>query len=180
MMNSTLGAPSPARSGSGQAGDDTSNVRPITPGKAVPGLYSLSPIGVYSLPDCLQFRPQHDEWKARQGMPGTASLRDLRAQQSLNGSMRAAAGTILELIEHTVQVERRRLLPGWELLERLDLLLHIRLCRHQQESVVEYPVPVGVRVLVRAFEGIAAKIEYLGNTKRHERLRPQCHGFGPL
>jgi len=44
-MNSTLGAPSLARSGSGHAGSDWSNVRPTTPGKVVPDLYSLS--GIY-------------------------------------------------------------------------------------------------------------------------------------
>jgi hypothetical protein len=44
-MNSTLGAPSFARRGWGQAGLDTSTVRPITPGKAVPGLYSLRALG---------------------------------------------------------------------------------------------------------------------------------------
>ena len=43
-MNSTFGAPSFARLGIGQAGVDTSAVRPITPGKAAPGLYSLSGI----------------------------------------------------------------------------------------------------------------------------------------
>jgi hypothetical protein len=37
----TLGAPSLARVGSGQAGEDSSSVRPITPGKGVPGLYSI-------------------------------------------------------------------------------------------------------------------------------------------
>src|SRR5262245_42474683 len=46
MMKRTLGAPSFARSGSGHAGDETSNVRPITPGNAVPGLYSTNAIRV--------------------------------------------------------------------------------------------------------------------------------------
>ncbi len=41
-MKSTLGEPSFARKGSGHAGDETSNVRPMTPLKADPGLYSLS------------------------------------------------------------------------------------------------------------------------------------------
>src|SRR5580765_5943895 len=41
-MKRMLGAPSFARRGSGQAWLDTSNVRPMTPVKAVPGLYSLS------------------------------------------------------------------------------------------------------------------------------------------
>jgi hypothetical protein len=45
MMKSTLGAPSLARSGSGQDGLDWSTVRPMTPLKAVLGLYSLSDIG---------------------------------------------------------------------------------------------------------------------------------------
>src|SRR4030095_5358478 len=43
-MNSTLGAPSFARNGSGQAGSGPSKVRPMTPLKAVPGLYSFSAI----------------------------------------------------------------------------------------------------------------------------------------
>src|SRR5947209_1690126 len=41
-MKSTLGAPSRVRSGSGHAGLDSSVVRPIRPGNAVPGLYSSS------------------------------------------------------------------------------------------------------------------------------------------
>ena len=40
-MKSTFGAPFFERSGSGHAGDDLSKVRPMTPGNAVPGLYSL-------------------------------------------------------------------------------------------------------------------------------------------
>src|SRR5262245_42591541 len=39
-MNSTFGAPSLARIGAGQAGCDTSKVRPITPLNACPGGYS--------------------------------------------------------------------------------------------------------------------------------------------
>ncbi len=42
----TFGAPSRARSGAGQAGDETSKVLPMTPENAVPGLYSLSATGV--------------------------------------------------------------------------------------------------------------------------------------
>jgi hypothetical protein len=45
-MNNTFGAPSLARLGAGHAGFDTSNVRPMTPGKAWPVLYSLSGIEV--------------------------------------------------------------------------------------------------------------------------------------
>jgi hypothetical protein len=41
-MNRTLGAPFFERGGSGQAGWDWSKVRPTTPVKADPGLYSLS------------------------------------------------------------------------------------------------------------------------------------------
>src|ERR1700761_6103692 len=39
-MNTTLGAPSRARTGAGHAGADSSAVLPITPGKAAPGSYS--------------------------------------------------------------------------------------------------------------------------------------------
>jgi hypothetical protein len=45
-MNRTFGAPSRARNGSGQAGLEVSNVRPMTPGNAVPGGYSTSPSDV--------------------------------------------------------------------------------------------------------------------------------------
>ena len=41
-MNSTFGAPFGARTGAGHAGVDSSAVRPITPGKAVPDGYSFS------------------------------------------------------------------------------------------------------------------------------------------
>src|SRR5712691_6793303 len=41
----TFGEPGVARTGCGQAGDDWSVVRPIVPGNAVPGLYSINPIG---------------------------------------------------------------------------------------------------------------------------------------
>ena len=43
-MNRTFGAPWRARSGSGQAGCETSKVRPTTPENALPGLYSLRAI----------------------------------------------------------------------------------------------------------------------------------------
>src|SRR6185437_2614430 len=39
-MNTTLGAPSRARTGAGHAGADSSAVLPITPGNAAPGSYS--------------------------------------------------------------------------------------------------------------------------------------------
>src|SRR5882724_6425360 len=41
-MKSTFGAPGFARIGAGHAGSEFSMVRPMTPGKAVPGGYSLS------------------------------------------------------------------------------------------------------------------------------------------
>src|SRR5271166_3151255 len=44
--NTTFGAPSGARVGAGQAGVDSSGVRPIVPGNVVPGWYSVSAICV--------------------------------------------------------------------------------------------------------------------------------------
>src|SRR5262245_15180234 len=41
-MKRTLGAPGFGRMGSGQAGEESSIVRPMRPGNAVPGLYSNS------------------------------------------------------------------------------------------------------------------------------------------
>src|SRR4051812_36364505 len=46
-MKRTFAAPSFARIGAGQAGVDSSAVRPITPGNGVPGSYSV--IGISSL-----------------------------------------------------------------------------------------------------------------------------------
>jgi hypothetical protein len=60
MMNSTLGAPSLARSGSGQAGSDWSTVRPMTPVKAVPGLYSFSAM-IYLLKEWLVYVVAFDD-----------------------------------------------------------------------------------------------------------------------
>src|SRR5690348_8516304 len=45
-MNTTLGAPSRARTGAGHAGADSSAVLPITPGNAAPGSYSSIAIGI--------------------------------------------------------------------------------------------------------------------------------------
>ena len=41
MKKRMLGAPCTALAGSGQAGVDSDTVRPMTPGKVVPGLYSF-------------------------------------------------------------------------------------------------------------------------------------------
>jgi hypothetical protein len=49
-MNSTFGTPGAARSGRGQAGVDSSAVRPITPGNAWPGSYSVSAISLSTHP----------------------------------------------------------------------------------------------------------------------------------
>ncbi len=46
----TFGAPSFVRKGSGQAGDDSDTVRPMTPGKVAPGLYSSKSDILYSPP----------------------------------------------------------------------------------------------------------------------------------
>src|SRR4029079_6792226 len=43
-MNKTFGDPDLARTGRGHAGDDSPIVRPVTPGNAVPGSYSLNAI----------------------------------------------------------------------------------------------------------------------------------------
>ncbi len=42
-ITTTLGDPAGARFGAGHAGDDSSSVRPITPGKSSPGSYSINP-----------------------------------------------------------------------------------------------------------------------------------------
>src|SRR5512135_540538 len=55
-MNRTLGVPSLARTGWGQAGLDWSTVRPITPENAVPGLYSLSVVMALFLLNDDQFK----------------------------------------------------------------------------------------------------------------------------
>jgi len=44
VVTTTFGAPSRARFGAGHAGDDSSGVRPMTPGNGVPGVYSVRAI----------------------------------------------------------------------------------------------------------------------------------------
>src|ERR1039457_2091800 len=63
-MNSTFGAPGAARSGRGHAGVDSCAVRPITPGNAWPGSYSVSPI-CPALPPAGPHRPAPREVNAR-------------------------------------------------------------------------------------------------------------------
>src|SRR4051794_1894029 len=53
-MNNTLGDPGTARTGCGQAGVDSSVVRPTRPGKVVPGRYSLNAIARVLLCSCSQ------------------------------------------------------------------------------------------------------------------------------
>src|SRR5215470_7374934 len=81
MMNSTFGAPSRARLGAGQAGLDTSKVRPITPGNAWPDLYSLSDIfPPFQLTRWRKLRLSHrGRWRplAR----GDGALRPVRAHE---------------------------------------------------------------------------------------------------
>src|ERR1700733_3377660 len=58
-MNSTFGEPASARSGRGHAGLDSSVVRPITPGNAVPGSYSFSGM-IEDLPSVERSWPYRD------------------------------------------------------------------------------------------------------------------------
>src|SRR6516164_9263311 len=59
-----------------------------------------------------------------------------------------------------VEVERGRLLTRRKLLEALDPLRDIALCRDQQEDAPEQPVVVVDRVVISSLERIAAQVEY--------------------
>src|SRR6266568_4551570 len=67
-------------------------------------------------------------------------------------SVLAAAARSLKIAHHFVQVERGCLLTRRVFDVVLDLLRHDGLHPVKQESVVEDPVPVGVRVLVGPLE----------------------------
>src|SRR5690348_13536250 len=71
--------------------------------------------------------------------------------------MIAAAGPVLDLPEHLVEVECGRLLTRREPHESLDLLCNEPLHSVQQVGVGDHPVPVGVRVFVRPLERVAAQ-----------------------
>ena len=66
--NSTFGAPLRARTGAGQAGLDSSVVRPMTPGKAAPAGYSTMGIDITSL-----LSSALGTWTARTNGYGTRS-----------------------------------------------------------------------------------------------------------
>src|SRR5437762_5454867 len=94
--------------------------------------------------------------------------------------MIAAAGPVLDLPEHLVEVERGRFLTRREPHESLDLLRDEALHTVEQIGVGDHPVPVGVRVFVRPLERVAAQVEHLRRSEFYERLEPAHQLLGPL
>src|SRR5262249_51482595 len=77
-MKSTFGAPSFARRGAGQAGSDSPTVRPMRPGKVVPGLYSFNAMSISPYTD--QFRLSFCVWLLGRTPAVNRSLRSPREQ----------------------------------------------------------------------------------------------------
>ena len=73
----------------------------------------------------------------------------------------AATVRVLHLPQYSVEIERRRLLTRRKLLKCLDLVGDNRLHPIQKIGVGDHPIPIGIRILIRAFERIAAQIEHL-------------------
>ena len=94
--------------------------------------------------------------------------------QDASGSPMLSAGRErrLELLDHLVDREARRLLPRRELLERLEELRRDRVAASDDVGVVEDPVVVRVRGHVGALERVGAQVEELRDAQRHERLGP--------
>ncbi len=67
-----------------------------------------------------------------------------------------------------------------ELLEVLDLARNRRLHAVDDVDVRKHPIPVGVRVLVGAFERIASEVEDLRRPELHERFEPAHQLVGAL
>jgi len=82
--------------------------------------------------------------------------------------------------EDRVQVERGRLLAWREFQKCLDLLGHKPLHFVDNVGMGDQPIPVCVRVMVRALEWISAQIKDLRRSKFYKRLEPAHQLLGPL
>src|ERR1700730_937338 len=71
-----------------------------------------------------------------------------------------------------VDREAARLLPRWELLERLQVLRHDRLRRYQDKDVLDEPSDVIAGLLLRPLERVGAQVEQLWRAQRDQRLHP--------
>src|SRR5262249_28756791 len=85
-----------------------------------------------------------------------------------------------QLLHHLINAEARRLLSRREVLERLDELLHERLCRNKQERPLQRPVVVGIRRDIRPLVRVRAQIEQLGQPPAHKRFGPDIERAGRL
>src|SRR5438270_8682516 len=94
--------------------------------------------------------------------------------------MVGAAGRLLDLLKHCIQVEGGRLLTRWKFSECPDLLGNEILHTVEEIGVGDHPVPIGIRVFVRTLEGIAAQIEHFRRPQLHERLEPTRELSGSL
>src|SRR5262245_39848926 len=100
--------------------------------------------------------------------------------QSANELVVAAASSFLQMPEDFVQVERGRLLTWREFHEGLDLLGHKPLHFVDDVGMGDQPIPICVRVMVRALERIPPEIEDLRRSKFYERLEPALQLRGSL
>ena len=87
---------------------------------------------------------------------------------------------VLHLFQNLIEVKRRRFLARRELGEGLDLLRGQRRRRIDGKDVIEHPLPIGVRVLIRPLEWVAPQVKELGQAHLDKGLRPELHRLGPL
>src|SRR5262245_11232711 len=100
--------------------------------------------------------------------------------QSANELVVAAASSFLQMPEDFVQVERGRLLTWREFHKGLDLLGHKPLHFVDDVGMGDQPIPVCVRVMVRALERIPPQVEDLRRSKFYKRLEPALQLLGSL
>src|SRR5260370_42297241 len=92
--------------------------------------------------------------------------------------MRLLAGGFFKRI---VNAEARRLLPLRERLKRLEVLANDCLCGYQDERAIGPPLVVKHGcVVVRALEGVAAHVEYLGRSQPDKTFPPDTQTHSPL
>jgi hypothetical protein len=78
----------------------------------------------------------------------------------------------LELVQDLFETEAGGFLARWILFERGQKIGDIALCRHQQISVVDVPVPLGIGGNICTFVGVQAQVEQLGAPQKRIRLEP--------
>ena len=83
-----------------------------------------------------------------------------------------AAFLVHQHLHGLVDREAAGLLPRRELLERLQVLRHDRLCRYQDKHVIDKPSDVVAGLLFRPLERVGAQVEQLWRAQWDQWLHP--------